>query len=48
MCADSLSEVFSVEELVALSEDDVSGIAKFVLLAHIAHVEELLVVEDKQ
>ena len=42
------SEVFPVEELVASAEDDVAGVAELILLSHVAHVEEFLVVQDEQ
>lgn len=38
------SEVFSIEEVVALAEHHIAAIAHLVLLADIAHVEELFVV----
>jgi hypothetical protein len=42
------SEVFSIEEQVASLEDNIASIAEFVLLTNVAHVEELLVVLDKE
>ena len=42
------SKVFSVKELVALSQDNISGIAKFVLFTHIAHIKELFIVLDEE
>lgn len=38
-------EILSVQNSVALLQNDVSLVAKVVFLPHVAHVEELLVVE---
>ena len=42
------SEVFTVQEVIAATKDGKPGEAHFVLLTHIAHIEELLVMEDKE
>ena len=43
-----LSEVFSVEQRVASLEDNIACVAKFVLLANVAHIEELFIVLNKE
>ena len=42
------SEVFTIEEGIAATQDGKPGEAHFILLPHIAHIEELLVVEDEE
>ena len=42
------SEVLTIQEVIAAAKDGKSSEAHFVLLTHIAHIEELLVVEDEQ
>lgn len=42
------SEVFPIEECVALAEDNIACVAELVLLAHVAHIEKFLVVQDKE
>ena len=41
------SKVFSVNQQVALSQDDVSSVTELILLSHIGHIEILLVKENK-
>lgn len=48
MRSSRVSEVFSVQKFVAVSEHDIASIADLVLLSHIAHIEQLLVVEGKK
>ena len=42
------SEVLTIQEGIAAAEDSKPGEAHFILLSHIAHIEELLVVEDEE
>ena len=42
------SEVLTIQEVIAAAKDGKSSEAHFVLLTHIAHIEELLVVEDEE
>lgn len=43
-----LSEVFSVDELVAGTEDSVASVSHFILLSNVAHIKELFVVENEE
>jgi len=42
------SEILSVQELVAAAENDVAGVTQLVLLTNVAHIEELLVMQDEE
>lgn len=43
-----MSEVLHVQELIAFPQDHVSCVAQLILLTHIAHVKQLLIVEEEE
>jgi hypothetical protein len=42
------SKVFSVDQLIAGSQNNVTSISDLVLLSHVAHVKELFVMEYEE